>query len=268
MITEVFDPHSPALISPEQAVPPEELALAEQFELPTFILFFSNTLLELLAESGRIEPLHPRLTIGSAAGRAPIYRLPGTRIGVALSGIGAPAAAGVVEELRVQFHTKSFLVFGSCGALTEIPPGRLILPTEARRDEGTSYHYAPAAAYISIPKAQKLARIFDELGVDYVEGRTWTTDAFYRETENNLRRRVADGCVCVEMECSALQAVCDFRGLDFYPFFYSADSLHGAWSRRILGAMEKDSRLLYFDLAAAVALRLASYPPERPDDAR
>ena len=26
MITEVFDPHSPALISPEQAVPPEELA--------------------------------------------------------------------------------------------------------------------------------------------------------------------------------------------------------------------------------------------------
>ena len=60
----------------------------------------------------------------------------------------------------------------------------------------------------------------------------------------------------MEMECSALQAVCDFRGLDFYPFLYSADSLHGAWSRRIQGALEKDSRLLYFDLAAAVAQRL------------
>ncbi len=256
MITDVFDPHSPAVISPEQAVPAEELALAAQFELPTFILFFSNTLLALLAESGRIEPLHPGLTIGSAAGRNSIYRIPGTRIGVALSGIGAPAAAGVIEELRVQFHTKSFLVFGSCGALTEIPPGRLILPTAARRDEGTSYHYAPAEAYIAVPQAPKLARIFDELGVDYVEGYTWTTDAFYRETENNLRRRVAEGCICVEMECSALQAVCDFRGLDFYPFLYSADSLHGSWSRRILGAMEKDSRLLYFDLAAAVARRL------------
>ncbi len=256
MITQVFDPHSPAVISPEQTVPAEEMALAAQFELPTFILFFSDTLLKALAESGRIEPLHPRLTIGSAAGRRPIYRIPGTGIGVALSGIGAPAAAGVVEELRVQFRTRNFLVFGSCGALTDIPPGRMILPTAARRDEGTSYHYAPAQPYISIPQAGKLAGIFDELGVSYVMGKTWTTDAFYRETEDNLRRRAAEGCICVDMECSALQAVCDFRGLAFYPFLYSADSLHGSWSRRILGALEKESRLQFFELAAAVAERI------------
>jgi hypothetical protein len=58
------------------------------------------------------------------------------------------------------------------------------------------------------------------------------------------------------MECSALQAVCDFRGLGFYPFLYSADSLHGTWDRRILGNLERDSRLQYFALAREIALRL------------
>ena len=257
MITEVFDPHSPALIRPEQAIPAETLALAARFELPCFIVFFSDKLLGALVESGRLEVLDSGLTIGTAASRNPIYRIRGTRIGVALSGIGAPAAAAVVEELYAQFHPRRFLVFGSCGALVPIPEGRLILPTAACRDEGTSYHYAPAAEEIAVPGAGKLAQVLDRLGVDYVTGKTWTTDAFYRETEANLRRRVEQGCVCVEMECSALQAVCGYLGVDFYPFLYSADSLRGAWDRRILGALEKDSRLQFFALAEAIAERLA-----------
>ena len=95
-----------------------------------------------------------------------------------------------------------------------------------------------------------------ENGLPFVTGKTWTTDAFYRETEENLRRRVQQGCVCVEMECSALQALCDFRGLEFCSFLYSADSLHGSWDRRILGDLEADSRLRYFALAKEIALRL------------
>lgn len=52
-----------------------------------------------------------------------------------------------------------------------------------------------------------LVQFFDELGINYVEGKTCTTDAFYRETEHNREKRVAEGCLCVEMECSAAQAV-------------------------------------------------------------
>ncbi len=256
MITDAFDPRSREIITPEQAVSPEALALAKEWPLETFIVFFSRKLLSALTESGAIEPLHPQLRIGSAAGMNPIYRVKDSRIGVALSGIGAPAAAGVLEELRVQFGARRFLVFGSCGALTPIPEGRLILPTAAVRDEGTSYHYAPAAEEIPIPRAQKLAEILDELEIPYVSGKTWTTDAFYRETEDNLRRRVEQGCVCVEMECSALQALCDFRGLEFFSVLYRADALHGSWDRRILGDLEADSRLRYFALARELALRL------------
>ena len=68
MITESFDPRSREIITPEQAVPPESLALAKEWKMETFIVFFSHNLLSTLAESGAIEPLHPQLRIGSAAG--------------------------------------------------------------------------------------------------------------------------------------------------------------------------------------------------------
>ena len=60
----------------------------------------------------------------------------------------------------------------------------------------------------------------------YILSKNWTTDAFYRETENNIAKRKADGCISVEMECSAMQAVCDFRGLELYYFLTSADLLY------------------------------------------
>jgi uridine phosphorylase len=70
-------------------------------------------------------------------------------------------------------------------------------------------------------------------GIPYVTGRTWTTDSFYRETRNNFEKRKADGCISVEMECAAVQAMCDFRGLDLYPFFTSGDLLDAPeWDER------------------------------------
>ena len=58
------------------------------------------------------------------------------------------------------------------------------------------------------------------------------------------------------MECSALQAVCDFRGLELYQFVYAADSLSGNWTRRILGNLEMDARTAYFVLAEKIAERI------------
>ena len=43
----------------------------------------------------------------------------------------------------------------------------------------------------------------------------------------------ADGCRSVEMECSAVQAMCDFRNLELYVFFTSGDLLDSPkWDRR------------------------------------
>lgn len=256
MITNSFDPIGREIVRAVDTVPESIKALARPFPLETFLLTFSGKLIAALREAGIIEELDPRLTIGSAAFKMPIFRIRGTRFGVALSGNGAPMIAAVMEELMTLFPARNFILFGSCGALTALPEGRLILPTQACRDEGTSYHYAPPGDYIVIRNAEKLAGILDELGVDYVMGKTWTTDAFYRETENNRQKRVAEGCLCVEMECSAAQAVCDLRGRELFPFVYAADSLEGTWARRILGDLEKDARMKYFYLAWEIAKRI------------
>ena len=125
----------------------------------------------------------------------------------------------------------------------------------AYRDEGFYYHFAPAQDYIEINKNSELTSIFYKLNVDYVTGKTWTTDAIYRETINNRNARKKDGCICVEMECSGLQAVCDFRKIDFYPFFFGGDLLNDlSWNRATLGTdEEKKNQISCFELALKVA---------------
>jgi len=261
MITDGFDARSREIVRSEDTIRETEKELARCFSIHTFLITFSGKLIEALRAEGLIEELDENLTIGSAAFRNPIYRIRGTDFGVVLSGIGAPMIAAILEELVTLFRARNFIVFGSCGALTALPEGSLVLPTLAYRDEGTSYHYAPPEDYITIRNATKLAELFDELGIDYVMGKTWTTDAFYRETENKKTQRVREGCLCVEMECSAAQAVCDFRGLELYQFVYAADSLEGKWARRILGDLEKDARMKYFYVAWEIAKRLSGETP-------
>ena len=76
-----------------------------------------------------------------------------------------------------------------------------MIPTEAYRDEGTSYHYIESADYIK--KLSIVAEFFESKKLPYILGKTWTTDSFYRETEGNIEKRKKDGCISVEMECSA-----------------------------------------------------------------
>ena len=256
MIIDSFDPNSKELIDPRKAIPKKTIEAAKKYQIRTFILVFSYKLVDELAKQGIIEILDNEISFGSSATKSPVYRIKGTNVCVLLTGIGAAMSAAMVEELSAAFGCKNFIVFGSCGALTEIPEGKLIVPTEAYRDEGISYHYAKAGDYIRIRNANRLMEIFDELGVEYIAGKTWTTDAFYRETEAERDRRVSEGCICVEMECSALQAVCDFRVLELYQFVYAADSLNGKWARRILGNLEMDARMAYFLLAEKIAERI------------
>lgn len=56
------------------------------------------------------------------------------------------------------------------------------------RDEGVSYHYAKAADYLEIETAEKLMQILDAMHVPYHKTKTWTTDAFYRETKRNMEK--------------------------------------------------------------------------------
>ena len=101
----------------------------------------------------------------------------------------------------------------------------MLVPTSAYRDEGVSYHYSEASDYLEIETAPALMKILDEMHVPYNATKTWTTDAIYRETKEKMEKRKAAGCICVEMECSALAACAEFRDTEFGMILYTADTL-------------------------------------------
>jgi uridine phosphorylase len=90
-----------------------------------------------------------------------------------------------------------------------------------------------------------------------VTGKTWTTDAIYRETRDKVARRVAEGCLTVEMEAAAFFAVARFRGVSFGQMLYAGDDLSGdAWDARGWPRHETGRDLL-LRLAAEAVLRIA-----------
>ena len=91
-----------------------------------------------------------------------------------------------------------------------------------------------------------------------MKGTTWTTDAFYRETREKIARRKKMGAICVEMECSAMQAMCDFRGVEFFQFLYAGDNLdHTTWDPRSLSGttrLEDKEKIALLSLELAVKI--------------
>ncbi len=166
--------------------------------------------------------------IGACNGVTPIYRfdLDGESVAFYLSAIGSAIASGSCYEVHWQTGATKFLMFGSCGSLDGArTKGKYIVPTEAYRGEGASYYYAPAADYIKVKNAPRVAAILDELGAPHVQGRVWTTDSMLRETVGLVQKRRAEGCLAVEMEVAGVQALCDFYGLELFDFLESGDVL-------------------------------------------
>lgn len=64
-----------------------------------------------------------------------------------------------------------------------------------------------------------------DCGYSYVKGKTWTSDAIYRETVPVIQERRSEGCLTVEMECASMLAVSQYRRIPFIQFLYGADLL-------------------------------------------
>jgi uridine phosphorylase len=152
----------------------------------------------------------------------------GGRVGVAGNfGVGAPAAAVMLEEL-IAFGVKRFVSVGTAGSLQlEVKPGSLVLCDSALRDEGTSYHYLPGGGlvYPSELLSSRLSSALEARGLAYRRGPAWTTDAIYRETPSEVRLHAGQGALVVEMEAAALFAVARFRSRLIAACFSVSDTL-------------------------------------------
>jgi len=182
----------------------------------------------------------------------------GKRLAVLHPGVGAPLAAGLLEEVIAR-GCKKFIACGGCGVLDQaIAVGHVIVPSAAIRDEGTSYHYLPPSREVnaSLPGIAAIEAVLQAHQVDYLIAKTWTTDAPYRETRSKVQLRKEEGCLTVEMEAAAFFAVAQFRGATFAQILYGGDDLsseewdHRGWDK------QTSIREKLFWLAAEACLNL------------
>ncbi len=248
MITDSFDDRSPAKIN----VKKNENAV----KVDAVIYTFSWEIEKYVTEHYECEKVGEFL-MGHGPTSVYVLRHNGKRLGFYRTWVGAPACIGPIEEMSTVLDADKIVHFGGAGCLDkEIARGKVMIPTRAYRDEGTSYHYAPASDYIRIKNCEVVESFMVEKGIPFVLGKTWTTDAFYRETVNNFERHKADGCISVEMEGAAVQAVCDFRGKEVFMFFTSGDLLDAPeWTdRKEEGQIEHTQHDPgHFDIALALA---------------
>lgn len=220
MITDGFS-RDKAIIGPEDIYEPSD----KRFKV--CICTFSPKILDELLS---LYPHSVAAHMGSVKGAVPVYavQIDGMIFGAFSIGVSAPNASADLIDVNYLTGADTFVVFGSAGVINNAEvKGRYVIPTAAYRDEGTSYHYAPPSDYIAIPGNRLTAQVFSDLGAGCVLGRTWTTDAFYRETRAKLTKRASEGCLTVEMEMAALQAVCSFYGFTLHSFLHGGDVLDG-----------------------------------------
>ena len=245
-----FDPSPTAFIEPGEHIDPTDIP-------PHAVLcFFQDVIAKAVEEHAGREIDE----IASEIGLVPVYELnyEGQRLALVHPGVGAPLAAGFLEELIAR-GCRAFVACGGAGVLVpDVALGHVIVPTAAIRDEGTSYHYLPPAREVApTPGAvEAIIATLEHHGVPFVTGKTWTTDALYRETRDKIDRRVAEGCLTVEMEAAAFFAVAAFRGVAFGQLLYAGDDLSGpAWDHREWDEHETGRERL-FRLAADSVLRI------------
>jgi uridine phosphorylase len=238
------------VIEPSEIIQPADVP-------PCAVLCFFREMIESIAARGDATEVG-RLV--AAHGEHAIYEIErnGRRLGVFHPGVGAPLAAGFLEE-AIALGFRSFVAVGGAGALIpDLVLGHAVVIDSAIRDEGTSFHYLAPSRTVDADASgvAALTLTLQESGIPFLTGRSWTTDAIYRETRARVDRRVAEGCLTVEMEAAAFFAVARFRGVRFAQLVYAGDSLAGStWDDRGWTSVTSIREHLFW-LAADTCLRL------------
>ena len=172
------------------------------------------------------------------------------------AGFGAPTAVMTLEELAAYGITK-FINLGTAGGLQkDMKVGDMVVCEKAIRDEGTSHHYLPGEKYARAGKelTADLCTALEKRAIRFRKGISWTTDAAYRETIEELQKFRNEGVLTVEMEASALFAVGAFRGVSVSSVFTVSDILTEEGWKQGYHSEEKNEGLKWIFEAAEEVL--------------
>lgn len=198
---------------------------------------FFGRLLRGLLDEGRLEKIHDLIIPNPMVYPSEVYKLnfEGETVVVVHPGVGSALAAGTFEEM-IAHGCRKFVACGSAGVLKpELKRGAVVIPDTAVRDEGTSYHYCSPSREIEMDRSvvKRLESVLEKHSINYETGKAWTTDGFYRETKSKVAKRTEEGCIVVDMECSAFMAVANFRNVTFGQYLAAGDDVSGEeWDMR------------------------------------
>ncbi len=245
-----FDPEPEAIIHPSRLIDRQE-------KTKHAVICFFAEVIEKVVKENQAQIL---FTSHSEMGCHPIYEMDfkGNSIAFFHPGVGAPLAVGLTEE-AISLGIDKFVACGGCGVLDkQIGVGHLLLPECALRDEGTSYHYAAPSREIWLDSevVDKMEAMLLSHQLPYQRVKTWTTDAFYRETEKRVAAYREEGCTTVEMETSALAALAQFRNVKFGQYLYGGDAvLAEGWDGREWNSRKQiREQLFWFSVETCLTL--------------
>lgn len=179
---------------------------------PVCVLEFDGDLTDWLISTGAAKPWKSWACFHTVLHA---FEVEGTPCGIVPRTIGGPYAVLIAEQLKSS-GAQVILGLTSAGrVLASVPIPSLVVPTAAIRDEGTSYHYL-AANHSAVAHGLLADSLFENLttlGIPVLRGTVWTTDAPYRETNQQLADYTRQGVLAVEMQAASLFAFGAARGI-------------------------------------------------------
>ena len=135
-------------------------------------------------------------------------RYEGKSVSVMGSGMGIPSLSIYVSELVTEYHAKTLIRVGTCGALQPgLELGDIVLAMSSSTDSHINrlrfegMDYAPTASFQLLLKAYETAK---ELGASVHVGGILSSDTFYADDAEWGKKWAAYGALVVEMETSGL----------------------------------------------------------------
>jgi len=215
-----FDPEdfSPSVIRPNLQY------RAESDLPPKLMMIFATQVLDELKDKLDLWTSPERFTF--FGGDCEFYRIRGNeKMGFIEGTIGAPIGSSALDTAIARGVTEVFIL-GLCGAVSsDLRIGDLVIPDEAIREEGTSYHYALSGLAARPDKSAylKLKKYTENTELTVHTGKTVSTDAPYRQTINTELGWREAGIIGVDMEMSALLTVAKYRDIPAVGLFVVSD---------------------------------------------
>ena len=222
-----FDDNKEAKIDPKQ-----KFAREVQLSSNKLVITFFKEVIKKLLKEGKIKEYRTL----SGENDLLLYKYNDTDVLLIHGLVGCPATAGYLDAL-IGLGIEKVMFCGGGGILDNtIDVGELLVVEGAIRDEGFSYHYIKPSRIIYSQKEvrKKICVYLKENKIKFREGLSWTTDCIYRETDELIKYRKAEGATIVEMEQSGCIAVSEYRGIQYGAILYSGDDVSkNSWDQRL-----------------------------------